>query len=84
MVDCFATCTYPIVKRNIDSQAYIVKQITWQTADHVKTCIHCTSPAGCHVICSLSRDPLDYVRSTINITLDYGISARRGEIGTLC
>ena len=36
----------------------------------------------CHVIRSLSRDPLDYVRLTINITLDYGISAR-GENGTL-
>ena len=33
------------------------------------------------MICSLSRDPLAYVRLTINITLDYGISAR-GEIGT--
>ena len=39
--------------------------------------------ASCHVICSLSRDPLDYLRLTINITLDYGIRAR-GEIGTLC
>ena len=38
--------------------------------------------AGFHVICSLSFDPLDYIRLTINITLDYGISAR-GEIGTL-
>ena len=37
---------------------------------------------SCHVIRSLSRDPLDYVRLTINIKLDYGISAR-GEIGTL-
>ena len=35
------------------------------------------------MICSLSRDPLDYVLLTINIMLDYGISAR-GEIGTLC
>ena len=33
------------------------------------------------MICSLSRDPLDYVHSTINITLDYETSAR-GEIGT--
>ena len=39
--------------------------------------------ASCHVIRSLSRDPLDFERLTINITLDYGISAR-GEIGTLC
>ena len=38
--------------------------------------------ASCHVIRSLSRDPLDYVRLTIDITLDYGISGR-GEIGTL-
>ena len=35
------------------------------------------------MICSLSRDPLDYVLLTINIMLDYGISAR-GEVGTLC
>ena len=39
--------------------------------------------ASCHVIRSLSRDPLDYVHLTLNITLDYGISAR-DEIGTLC
>ena len=31
----------------------------------------------------LSRDPHDYVRLTINITLDYGISAS-GQRGTLC
>ena len=35
------------------------------------------------MIRSFSRDPLNYVRLTINITFDYGISAR-GEIGTLC
>ena len=29
------------------------------------------------------RDPLNYVRLTINTTLDYGISVR-GEIGMLC
>ena len=33
--------------------------------------------------CNLSHDPLDYLRLTINITLDYGISAS-GEVGTLC
>ena len=35
------------------------------------------------MIRSFSPDPLNYVRLTISITLDYGISAR-GKIGTLC
>ena len=57
------TGTYPIVKRYIDSQAYIVRRITWQTADHVTTC-------GTSV-CRLSRDPQSSTWSAWLCTLDY-------------
>ena len=79
--------SHPLIPKSsviyIDSQAYIVKRITWQTADHVTTC-------GTSV-CRFSRDPQFVMWSAWLCMLDYqyyawlwdkSISAR-GEIGTL-
>ena len=71
-----------MVERTVVERTVVERTVVERTSGGKHLSPAYTSPAVCHVICSLSRDPLDYVRLIVNIALDYGISAR-GKIGTL-